>query len=163
MTQRPSSPEPARNPAPPDDRHDFLELSARLTGFSRAELQGTGMVDLYWKLLLSIGGEHLVGHLLRQLHQHGDDDGIAQVMLLDPDTGPLAKNLIALWYLGLWNQMPVDWRDRNGANALDTTHYPSPEAYTQGLVWSTFHTHPQGARQPGYGSWALKPQEIGHE
>ena len=142
---------------------DFLDLSARLTGFSRAELQGTGMLGPYWQLLLAIGGETLVGRLLSQHRQHPDDDGIEQVMLVDPDTGPLAKNLIALWYLGLWNQMPLDWRDRHGAHALDATHYPSPEAYTQGLVWKTFHTHPPGARQPGYGSWALQPQPIGQE
>lgn len=139
---------------------EFLDLSCRLTGFSRAELQGTGMADAYWRLLLDIGGEHCVGLLLRQPR---DDDAIAQLMLPDPDTGPLARNLIALWYLGLWNQLPLDWRDRHGAHAQDVTHYPSPEAYAQGLVWQSFHGHPQGAKQQGYGSWALAPQEVPNE
>lgn len=139
------------------DIDDFLDLSARLTGFSRVELQGTGMVAAYWRLLLAIGGEELVGQLLRQPR---DEEAIAQLMLLDPDTGPLARNLITLWYLGLWNQLPLDWRDRHGAHAQDCTHYPSPEAYTQGLVWKTFDAHPQGAQQPGFGSWALPPREF---
>lgn len=134
---------------------EFVRLSARLTGFSRAELFGTGMVQPYWALLLQIGGERLVGQMLTQ---GGSDEAIAQRLLPDPDTGPLARNLTTLWYLGLWQQLPLQWRDRHGAHALDVTGYPSPEAYAQGLVWQTFDTHPQGAHPPGYGSWALPPK-----
>ncbi len=78
-------------------------------------------------------------------------------ILADPTIGPLARNLIVLWYLGQWNQLPADWRDAWGANAMDQTCIISPEAYVQGLVWPAIHTHPPGAKMPGYGSWALPP------
>ena len=33
----------------------------------------------------------------------------------------------------------------------------SADAYQAGLAWGLAGAHPQGARQPGYGSWALPP------
>lgn len=143
----------------------FVALSALLTGFTRAELWGTGMVRPYWALLQTLGTDELLGRLLTQGGRALQQPALVSSELLpDADTGPLARNLITLWYLGLWTQLPLDWRDRHGAHAQDVTHYPSPEAYAQGLVWKTFHGHPQGAHQPGFGSWALPPvNEAGHE
>lgn len=145
------------NPAD-ENLERFVALSSLLTGYSRAELWGTGMVRPYWSLLERLASDVLLGRLLSQGEQALRSPALVSKRLLpDPDTGPLARNLIALWYLGLWNQLPLDWRDRHGAHAQDVTHYPSPEAYTQGLVWQTMHAHPQGAHQGGYGSWSLPP------
>ena len=33
----------------------------------------------------------------------------------------------------------------------------APSTYAQGLVWNAIGAHPQGAKMPGYGSWALPP------
>ena len=81
-------------------------------------------------------------------------------IMLNPTLGPIGRNLVVLWYLGQWNQLPADWRDVHGANAMDMTGYVSAEAYTQGLVWEAIGTHPQGAKMPGYGSWALPPKQL---
>ena len=33
-------------------------------------------------------------------------------------------------------------------------------SYVQGLMWEAAETHPPGAKQPGYGSWAEPPIRI---
>jgi hypothetical protein len=62
-------------------------------------------------------------------------------------TGP-AKSLVQMWLLGVWV---------NPQNAFDQMTV-SPAAYRQGLVWAVAGTHPQGAKQPGFGTWADPPK-----
>jgi hypothetical protein len=91
-------------------RRDFVALSVVLTGFDDAELLGTGMVDPYLGWLLSVVGDRHTGTLLstarRILDACGEDlDAVERLVrldiLADPAIGPLARNLIVLWYLGL--------------------------------------------------------------
>jgi hypothetical protein len=158
---------PLRTPAAPTKlaRTRFVQLSAALTGFDEAELYGTGMVDVYLGTLTAIVGDGMVGRLLQRWADAaaasadaGDLDQRLPPLLADDTLGPLARNLAFVWYTGQWNQLPAVWRDTNGANALDQTFIISPEAYAQGLVWQAIGTHPQGAKMPGYGSWALRPE-----
>jgi hypothetical protein len=58
--------------------------------------------------------------------------------------GPIAKNIIRLWYLGTWQ------KDKS-------TIVVSAKAYQEGLIWKVMHTHPPGAKQPGFGSWSDLP------
>lgn len=153
--------------APTDEaQRRFLALSAILTGFDDAELWGTGMVDEYLGWLLGTVGDQLTGDLLSVVQDAIDDaeGDLAKLELLvrdnilaDDTLGAIARNLIVLWYLGQWNQLPADWRDAHGASALDQTCIVSPEAYAQGLAWKAIYTHPTGAQMPGYASWALTP------
>lgn len=142
------------NPLDPDPLKAFVRLSAALTGFTAAELHGSGMVRPYWDFMSRIAGEHGMGRLL---DVDARSDAALQALLADPHAGPLARNLITLWYLGQWVQLPYDWRNRHGAHAQDETHYLSADSYAAGLVWQAMHVHPQGARQPGFGSWSLPP------
>lgn len=159
---------PRRAPRAPSDvaRRDFVALSVVLTGFDDAELWGTGMVDPYLGWLLSVVGDRHTGALLTTARRILDDCGddveaverlVAIDILADATLGPLARNLVVLWYLGQWNQLPAEWRDTWGANAMDQSCIISPEAYVQGLAWPAIGTHPPGAKMPGYGSWALPP------
>lgn len=132
--------------------HEFSELSARLTGFSPAELAGTGMVGAHFDTLLEIVGEAHVTALLADAPELSVED-----LLDDPRFGPLCRNVIVMWYLGQWDQLPADWRRAHGASAGDVNNVVSAEAYTEGLVWPTIGSHPQAAKQPGFGSWALPP------
>ena len=154
-------------PAAPDPVQRFVTLSAELTGFDAAELWGTGMAPAHFATLTSIVGADIVGSLLEgfaalETAAKGDSarlESLIETKLLpQPTLGPLARNLINLWYLGQWFQLPPDWRDVHGANANDRTAIVSAEAYTEGLVWPAIHSHPQGAKQPGYGSWSLPPE-----
>jgi hypothetical protein len=160
----PSSASPPPNPGSPLEQ--FIRLSVMLTGFDEAELHGTGMVPTYYALIPSIVGEELFGRLLSRwsniyMRGAGDESMLEHLLtseLLEDDTlGPLARNLGALWYLGMWNQLPAAWRNANGAWAGDTTYILSPRSYTAGLVWKAIHSHPPGAQQPGFGSWAMPP------
>ena len=58
-----------------------------------------------------------------------------------------------VWYSGQWQPALVVEESKS----LQTARNISPEAYIQGLVWAAANTHPPGAKQPGYGSWALPP------
>lgn len=166
MPGKPAGPAPVA----PDPLAQFTGLSAALTGYDAAELWGTGMVRTYYATLSSIVGESLTARLLSAWaaarHNAAGDPGVLEAgilngILADPALGPLARNLITLWYMGQWNQLPADWRNQYGANARDETFIVSPDAYVQGLVWDAIHSHPQGAKQPGYGSWALPPKGAG--
>jgi hypothetical protein len=73
------------------------------------------------------------------------------------ELGPIARNVIVLWYLGQWDQMPRHWRDRQGASPADVAGVPSAAAFRAGLVWRAIGAHPTGANPPGFGSWATPP------
>ncbi len=144
----------------------FMGLSCALTGYDLAELHATGMAETYYDLVSTILGGGLLGDLLgawtqAQLHAGGDETALAALMdehiMEDARLAPMARNIAALWYLGQWNQMPGDWRSQYGAAAQDLTHVVSPLAYREGLVWPTIGAHPMGAKQQGFGAWALPP------
>jgi len=151
---------------------DFLDLSGFLTGFQRTELEGTGMAKAYHDELLSIVGEPLAGELLGLVRgilerQAGPgvipqpEAAIEREILASPTWGPVARNVIQLWYLGQWSQLPQAWRNVHGATPPDTDRVISAAAYQEGLLWGDAGTHPPGAKQPGFGSWALPPRVHG--
>jgi hypothetical protein len=159
-----------RRHAPSDETvRRFVGLSAALTGYDAAELWGTGMVHAHLDATWRAVGSRVLGDLLSAWAnaaelstQDGQPplDALVREMVLAPASiGPVACNVVILWYLGEWDQLPADWRDAHGADAADTSGIASPEAYAQGLVWDAIGTHPQGAKMPGYGSWALPPEQ----
>jgi hypothetical protein len=150
-----------------DPPQDFLELSAVLTGYGRADLLGTGLARRYYDETVSIVGEATVGELLgaavSSLRAAGGDaagleEAVRRKILGDAKLGPVARNVIKMWYLGSWYQLPREWREAYGANARDTDHVVSAAAYQEGLVWRAVGSHPPGAKQPGFGTWSLPPQ-----
>lgn len=148
----------------PDAVAEFLRFSAILTGFDEQELLGTGMLETYYdELLLIIGAREagsLFGALLRVVD--GDEASFRSVILDDDRYGPVARNVLRMWYLGTWAQLPRKWRNDYGATSYDTDHVISAAAYREGLVWPVAGTHPMGAKQQGYGSWA-KPSTTGDQ
>ncbi len=78
---------------------------------------------------MAIVGDELTIALTREgrLALRWPDDVEEQLRLRvmdDPDLGPLARNLVLLWYTGGWMQLPADWRERNGASI--TRRRPPP-------------------------------------
>jgi hypothetical protein len=151
----------------PDLHEDFLALSAALTGFSVAQLQGTGMAPTYLDTLVGIVGDDHVVALTREgcLALRWPDDVEEQLQLRvmdDPDLGPIARNLVVLWYTGSWGQLPADWRQRNGANSLDRDTLLSAQSWTEGLMWPAIGAHPTGAKPPGFASW-IGPPDLGEQ
>ena len=126
----------------------FLEVSAELTGFCRVELAGTGMTAAYLAALDEVLPAGLVDRLL------AESPG---TVLDDPALGPVARNVILLWYRGAWSALPQDWRAAHGASPHDTDHVVSAAAYRAGLQWVAAGAHPAGAAPQGYGAWAAPP------
>jgi hypothetical protein len=139
----------------------FLQLSIVLTGFEEHVLRGTGMLQPYYDELLRVIGAREAGALLSAFEKiahrkHGafDRNGFQKDFLKDSRFGPVARSVITMWYLGVWMQLPREWRDERGATAYDTDHTVSAAAYRESLVWPAAGAHPMSAKAPGFGSWA---------
>jgi hypothetical protein len=143
-------------------RSAFVHVSALLTGFDAIDLEGTGLVDQYAALYLSVldtaTGVMFVGEL-RALEAANDHVAAIDNALVSDVVGPLLTNLVTLWYLGAWQQLPDSFWTATGRPrpAGDISHIPSSLAYEQGLAWRVACAHPPGARPTGYGGWALAP------
>lgn len=139
----------------------FVALSATLTGFRATELWGTGQAETYMTELLETVGEPIVARLLttgdEALRADDPEEALRARVMDDPDLGPVARNVIILWYLGQWNALPNEWRNRHGASPRDVPRVVSADAYQSGLAWRTFGAHPMGAKPTGFGSWANPP------
>ncbi len=143
-------------------RTAFVQMSALLTGFDAIDLEGTGLVDQYAALYLSVldeaTGVMFVAEL-RALAGADDHEQSISIALASEVVGPLLANLVMLWYLGAWQKLPDSfWTEVGRARpSADTSHIPSTLAYEQGLAWRVACAHPPGARPTGYGGWALAP------
>jgi hypothetical protein len=115
----------------------FLELSAALTGFDEVELLGTGVADEYLRTLEGAVPAGVLDDLL------GNAKSDAEAVLADEVLGPVARDVTVMWYCGSWQGEVV-----------------SPDAYVAGLQWVAAGAHPIGARQQGFGAWALPPEEV---
>ncbi|CAM5651810.1 hypothetical protein [Streptomyces aurantiogriseus] len=150
--------------SPPTPQQIFTDLSAALTGFDRAELAGTGLVDTYYDTLLRIIGEREAGQLLRAAaealetdRRHHGNEALEAELIDSPRFGPVVVSLIKLWYLGSWYPLSGRYRDVSGSTADDVEHVVSAQGYREGLVWAAAGAHPMGAKPPGFGSWAEPP------
>lgn len=157
-------------PDAPDAVHDFLRLSEIVTGYTQVQLLSTGMTGAYYDELLKVIGSREAGKLFGaarrvEAEPHGfDEDFLAAFRkeILDSDRfGPVARNVIVMWYLGQWAQLPRQWRNDYGATSLDYDRVISAKAYREGLVWPAGGAHPMGAKMPGHGSWATPPVDEG--
>ncbi len=108
-----------------DEREDrFVELSAFLTGYGRAELTGTGLTGLYLRTLDAVLPAGVTDELL-DAHRRlpagatgavtpGRDVAGRALILDDPKLGPVARNVILLWYCGAWTALSEAWRTAYG-------------------------------------------------
>lgn len=132
----------------------FVEISSILTGFSTFDLHGTGQVQAYYTWVKEREPEALQGLLSALLslpqEQSAQEQAVRARIMSVPGLGDTARSLIKLWYLGQWD----DVHDPSQQTIL------SAESYTEGLVWKTFGAHPQGAKEQGFGAWALPPDET---
>ncbi len=134
----------------------FVDLSAALTGFARVDLLGTGVAAEYWNAAIEHAGAESMEQLLAawQAVENSPESletALRTEILSDSNLGPIARNIIKMWYLGQWD--------------IDAEHSKvvSAEAYKQGLVWDAIGAHPQAAKQPGFGTWSLPPRNLTEE
>jgi hypothetical protein len=139
----------------------FLAFSADVTAFTVFQLRGTGQAEAYLHAVVDVVGEALVDDLLERHHALGDgdlDDLLRREIFSDERLGPIARNVVKLWFVGTWYELPAAWRESFGALEGDVTFMVSATAYTEGLLWPAIGANPPGAKGPGYGSWAGPPR-----
>jgi hypothetical protein len=145
---------------------DFVAFSAEATGFTEFDLLGTGQAQSYLDAATEVVGGHHLADLLSTYRARVTETGDAQAraaqltgaVLGDDRLGPIARNVIKLWYCGVWFALPEEWTAQFGPSGRPGTFTASPQAYTQGLLWYAIGANPPGARAPGYASWASPPR-----
>ncbi|ARZ71584.1 hypothetical protein SMD11_6008 [Streptomyces albireticuli] len=131
----------------------FVDVSVGLTGFDSFDLHATGVAALYLETALDQVGTEAFERFLDELDAAGGDPG-----RLEGETSrDIARAITHLWYLGVWPQLARSVHTALGREKANVPFTVSPEAYTEGLVWRTFHGHPAGAKAPGFGTWSDPP------
>lgn len=145
----------------------FLALSEALTGFTGHRLRGTGQAEAYLATATGIVGEGVMRDLLLAAEEArasagGDTEKheaeLRRLVMSDDRLGPVARNIIRMWYVGSWYQLPKPWREAHGQSPRDQDHVVSPISYTEGLLWPAIGANPAGAKPAGYGMWAMPPR-----
>jgi hypothetical protein len=150
-----------------DQIQAFVAFSAAVTGFDEVDLHGTGQPEEYRSTVAEAVGEEILAELLEAWTRvsgeaAGDEARLASLLrrdvFSDPKLGPVARNIVKLWYVGIWYELPPAWINAFGALEKNYTFMVSGSAYVSGMLWPTVGGNPPGARGPGYGSWAGPPQ-----
>lgn len=142
----------------------FLAFSADVTAFTVFELQGTGQAEAYFDKVSEVVGGELVDQLLAAYDRvcsgapTDRDKLLRQEIFGDEKLGPVARNIIRLWYVGIWYKLPPAWTEAFGAREKDVTKMVSAAAYTEGLLWPAIDANPPGAKAPGYAAWESPPR-----
>lgn len=144
---------------------EFLALSAVITGYNRVDLLGTGLAWDYFTTMTDIIGEEIclglwleTQRILAESEEESKIElAIRHHLLSSEKFGPVVRNLIKLWYLGQWDEMPSNWREVFGQSPRDINFIISAGSYKSGLIWDAIGAHPMGARQTGFGSWSHPP------
>lgn len=140
----------------------FLQLSAELTAFSIFELRGTGMADAYLDAVSKVVGTAALNELLQAygaialVHEEPlRTSRLRREILGNEKLGAIARNIMKLWYIGIWEPLPLAWVERFGPiNDANKGFMVNDMAYMEGLLWVAIGANPPGAKAPGYGSWA---------
>ena len=141
----------------------FVAFSAEATAFKTFELHGTGMAPEYLAAIDRIVGRSHIDTLLAVhagITTTSAEERMRTLRLLifgDERLGPIARNIVKLWYVGTWFALPASWQERFGPAPEDRTFVVSPAAYIEGLLWKAAGAHPPGAKAPGFGSWQDAP------
>ena len=145
----------------------FLQLSETLTAFTSFQLQATGEAESYYNTVQDVVGEAIFKELLLTFEKiqtdTGDsgpnfDEALRHQILSNEKLGPIARNIIKMWFVGTWYQLPTYWLEKYGVSSENGTFVVSPNAYKEGLLWPTIGAHPTGAKAPGYGTWTAPPK-----
>lgn len=151
----------AEPPLPDDFVTAFVEVSAAVTGLSPLELHGTGLTGAHAHFVVNVlaasdNAQQFID-AIGTLAAAPDPATAIPVALRDAFLGPVLTNVIALWYLGQWLQLPVGWYHGQAQPSIDTNTIPSTLAYEQAFAWRLAGAHPPGSRPTGYGGWAFPP------
>src|SRR5689334_330362 len=122
-------------------KEQFVTFSAEVTGFNPFELYGTGLTDDYLAAVIKVVGERSLGELLDAYSKITIAQGKLRTSRMRREVfgheklGPIARNIIKLWYIGIWEPLPQHWIERYGPLDTNTGFMVNESAYTEGLLW----------------------------
>ncbi len=134
----------------------FEKLSIILTGFSKADIIGTGMLQTYFDTIHTELEEGLFFELLFEVQkitvtnpEQPSTDELQNISELVSHSKyeTAISQIIQLWYLGEWVFSPTS----------DQNYIISSQSYLEGLIWKSIAAHPMGGKQPGFGTWGFAP------
>jgi hypothetical protein len=76
------------------------------------------------------------------------------------EIGPIARNIIKLWYTATWFKLPPEWDEKFRTIENDRMYLPAVYAYPESLLGPSVGAHPAGAKPTGYQSWVLPPNYL---
>lgn len=143
----------------------FRQMSSVFTGFSPADIQGTGLTNQFFETIHNnLGNDSFVELMIlfRRLEQQSNNNEeltkkLRHEIFASPKHGPLARNIIQLWYTGNWNSLSQSWVSTYGPINNNQTYVVSAEGYLNGLVWPAIGAHPMGGKQEGFATWSFTP------
>src|SRR5208283_3166825 len=97
----------------------FLSMSEELCGIPAYYLLGTGYTEMYRDILLKIVGADSMGRLLASYAklptccQQDREAAIRADLLSHDEFGPIARNIIKLWYAATWFELPQEWHQKH--------------------------------------------------
>lgn len=154
----------------PDPFETFLLLSVQLCGISSFDLMGTGFARRYFETVESVIGHDLLRRLLLTFAALPTgpaerNHALQTAILYHPEFGPIARNIIKLWYTAAWFQLPPTWRANFGGNSgydftKDQTRISYAYAYPESLLGPAVGGHTFGAKPTGHQSWTLPPKFL---
>lgn len=142
----------------------FMELSEEFCCIPAFHLRGTGYAKTYFDTVLSNVGIDALERLLAAYQRlpaccrEHRDDAIRADVLSDDEFGPIARNIIKLWYTATWFTLPLEWRTKFTTFRNGQMYLPATYAYPESLLGPAVGAHPAGAKPMGYQSWVLPPK-----
>jgi hypothetical protein len=133
--------------------NDFIALSCALTGTRELD---RGVAAQYLERISNDKEGGKLGALLRVFGEiqaaGGDvDEAIRRRIMNDAEIGPLAQQIIVLWYTSALHS-----QDAKGNHLFD---FPEdPNQYFSGLVWAAIRAHPLGLSGGYFGHWKYPPE-----
>ena len=136
----------------------FVSLSAILTGYDATILKPKNdtqkVAELYFNTFtkeVDANTVALLNSTFTAIASPNEANVKAQIVN-DPTLGPIAKNILKMWYLAIWY-------DLNATKEQDNSYVVSSIAYKNGLVWKTMQAHPMGYSEGNFGYWSNVPTE----
>jgi hypothetical protein len=144
----------------------FLSMSEELCGIPAYYLSGTGYADTYLDTVRKIAGEDSINRLFASYSDlprccTQDREAAIRANLLSHDEfGPVARNIVKLWYTATWFVLPQAWHRKYNGAADDRAFVPDPYAYPEALLGPAVGAHPAGAKPTGHQAWISPPDYL---
>jgi hypothetical protein len=142
----------------------FAALSEVLTGYGQEtilpKLDTQQQAEEYLKTLYSPGLVPVASlklltdtwNNIATMPKTDQEQQVKTQIMANTELGPIAKNIIYMWFLGIWYDLTVP-----PGTFPNKDFVVSSKAYKNGLVWNTMGAHPMGYSEGVFGYWSTPP------